>query len=93
MSLSVCVVRLVSKTVNACSFVERLVSSCGDLSGCILIVVGWRRRVQCACFLSTRAHTPLKKKKKKKKKIAPAISVVVVTRRVITRCHFTLLFK
>jgi hypothetical protein len=63
--------------------VVRLASSCCDRRGCVLSVVGWRRRVQCVCFPSyTRAHTF--KTKKKKKKIAPVIRVVVVTRRVVT---------
>jgi hypothetical protein len=37
-------------------------SPCGELRGCILVVVGWRLRVKCVCFL-LRAHTPLKQKK------------------------------
>jgi hypothetical protein len=33
-------------------------SCCVHHRGCVLLVVGWRRRVKCVCFLCTRAHTP-----------------------------------
>jgi hypothetical protein len=39
-------------------------SPCGELRGCVLVVVGWRLRVKRVCFL-LRAHTPLKQKEKK----------------------------
>jgi hypothetical protein len=51
-----------------------LQSSCAEHRGCVLLVVEWRRGVQCVCFPSyTRAHTV-----KKKKKIAPVVRVVVL---------------
>jgi hypothetical protein len=32
-------------------------SSCCDHRGCVLLVVGWRRRVKCVCsFLHVRTH-------------------------------------
>ena len=57
--------------------VVRLKSSCCDHCGCVLLVVGWRRRVKCVCYFYTCAHTL------NKKKFAPVIRVVVVTRRLL----------
>jgi hypothetical protein len=37
-------------------------SSCGNLHGCVLLVVGWRRRVKCVCYFYTRTHLKHKKK-------------------------------
>jgi hypothetical protein len=39
-------------------------SSCGNLRGGVLLVVGWRRRVKCVCYFYTRTHLNTKKKKK-----------------------------
>jgi hypothetical protein len=78
MSLNVCVVRLVSMVVCLVTCCVPYVFLC-DHRGCVLLVVGWRRRVKCVCsLLHARTHL------KKKKKFAPVIRVVVVTRRFVT---------
>jgi hypothetical protein len=59
------VVRIFGVSLVAIFFLLLIVcppSPCGELRGCILVVVGWRLRVKCVCFL-LRAHTPLKQKK------------------------------
>jgi hypothetical protein len=51
--------------VDKCSqlLVVCLMSSYGDHPGCVLLVVGWCRRVQCVCsFLHERTHLKQKKK-------------------------------
>jgi hypothetical protein len=65
MDSSICV-RTVHNTICRVMLellVVRLMSSCCDHRGCVLLVVGWRRRVECIYFLCTRAHTPVTKKK------------------------------
>jgi hypothetical protein len=54
-----------------------------------LVVIGWRHESSVSVSPPTRAHTPLKKKKK----ISPGISIVVVTRRVLTKGYRGLWFR
>jgi hypothetical protein len=64
MSLNVCVVRLVSMVVYCLQLlVVCLQSSCDEHRGCVLLVVEWRRRVKCVCYLYTCAHTLNNEKK------------------------------